>query len=67
MRYGPPAVSDAFCAARLASDSGLEYGTLPAGTDFETIIARGRAHIAAARSTLPSSVRPPHAAGLTLK
>ena len=24
-------------------DGGLEYGTLPAGTDFEAIIARGRA------------------------
>jgi putative acyl-CoA dehydrogenase len=42
VRYGDPAVADAFCAARLGRDAGLEYGTLPAGTDFEAIVARGR-------------------------
>jgi putative acyl-CoA dehydrogenase len=42
VRHAPPAVADAFCAARLDRDSGLEYGTLPAGTDFETIIERTR-------------------------
>ena len=42
VRHGDPAVADAFCAARLGRDAGLEYGTLPAGTDFEAIIARGR-------------------------
>ena len=42
VRHAPGAVADAFCAARLAGDGGLEYGTLPAGTDFEAIIARGR-------------------------
>jgi putative acyl-CoA dehydrogenase len=42
VRHGAPAVSDAFCASRLAGDAGLEYGTLPAGVDFEGIIARGR-------------------------
>src|SRR4051812_42629567 len=42
VRHAPPAVADAFCAARLAGDSGLAYGTLPAGTDFEAIVARGR-------------------------
>jgi putative acyl-CoA dehydrogenase len=42
VRHAPAAVADAFCAARLAGDGGLEYGTLPAGTDFEAIIARGR-------------------------
>jgi putative acyl-CoA dehydrogenase len=42
VRHAPPAVADAFCAARLAGDGGLEYGTLPAGTDFEAIIARSR-------------------------
>jgi putative acyl-CoA dehydrogenase len=41
VRYGDPAVADAFCAARLGGEAGLEYGTLPAGTDFEAIIARG--------------------------
>jgi putative acyl-CoA dehydrogenase len=40
VRHAPGAVADAFCAARLAGDGGLEYGTLPAGTDFEAIIAR---------------------------
>ena len=42
VRHGPPAVADAFCASRLGRDAGLEYGTLPAGTDFEAIIARER-------------------------
>jgi putative acyl-CoA dehydrogenase len=42
VRHAPAAVADAFCASRLGEDGGLEYGTLPAGTDFETIIARGR-------------------------
>ena len=42
VRHAPPAVADAFCAARLGGDSGLEYGTLPAGTDFDTIIERSR-------------------------
>jgi len=45
VRHAPGAVSDAFCAARLAGDGGLEYGTLPAGTDFETIIARSRPEV----------------------
>jgi putative acyl-CoA dehydrogenase len=40
VRHGAPAVADAFCAARLDHDAGLEYGTLPAETDFEAIIAR---------------------------
>jgi putative acyl-CoA dehydrogenase len=42
VRNAPPAVADAFCASRLAGDGGLEYGTLPAGVDFEGIISRGR-------------------------
>ena len=41
-RHGDAAVADAFCASRLAGDGGLEYGTLPAGVDFEAIIARSR-------------------------
>jgi putative acyl-CoA dehydrogenase len=45
VRHAPAAVADAFCAARLAGDGGLEYGTLPADTDFEAIIARGRARM----------------------
>ena len=42
VRHAPPAVADAFCASRLGEEGGLEYGTLPAGSDFEAIIARGR-------------------------
>ncbi|MCW3069952.1 MAG: Acyl-CoA dehydrogenase [Solirubrobacterales bacterium] len=42
VRHAPPAVADAFCASRLAGDGGLEYGTLPAGVDFEGIIERNR-------------------------
>ncbi len=42
VRGAPPAVADAFCAARLGGDGGLEYGTLGAGSDFDAIIARGR-------------------------
>jgi putative acyl-CoA dehydrogenase len=45
VRGAPPAVADAFCAARLGGDGGLEYGTLPAGSDFETIIARSRPQV----------------------
>ncbi len=42
VRHGDPAVADAFCASRLGGDGGLEYGTLPAGTDFEAIVSRSR-------------------------
>jgi putative acyl-CoA dehydrogenase len=40
VRYAPAAVADAFCASRLGGDRGLEYGTLPAGTDFASIVER---------------------------
>jgi putative acyl-CoA dehydrogenase len=40
VRHSPAPVADAFCAARLGGDAGHEYGTLPAGTDFEAIVAR---------------------------
>jgi putative acyl-CoA dehydrogenase len=45
VRNGPAAVADAFCASRLAGDAGLEYGTLPAGVDFEGIIERNRPQV----------------------
>jgi putative acyl-CoA dehydrogenase len=45
VRNAPGAVADAFCASRLAGDGGLEYGTLPAGVDFDAIIARGRPRV----------------------
>ena len=40
VRHAPAAVADAFCAARLAGDAGLQYGTLPEGVDAQSIIAR---------------------------
>jgi putative acyl-CoA dehydrogenase len=40
VRYGDPAVADAFCASRLDGDWGQAFGTLPAGTDFRRIIER---------------------------
>jgi putative acyl-CoA dehydrogenase len=40
VRYGNPAVAEAFCASRLAGDHGDEYGTLPPHVDFETILNR---------------------------
>jgi len=40
VRYGDPAVADAFCASRLDRNSGRAFGTLPAGTDFQRIIQR---------------------------
>ena len=44
VRYGDPAVADAFCASRLEGNSGLAFGTLPAGTDFGRIIERHSPH-----------------------
>ncbi len=40
VRYGHPAVADAFCASRLAGDWGWALGTLPPGLDFEVIVER---------------------------
>ena len=40
VRHSPPAVADAFCAARLGGDRGRVYGTLPSGIDAEAIIDR---------------------------
>jgi putative acyl-CoA dehydrogenase len=40
VRYGHPAVADAFCASRFAGDWGVAFGTLPSGVDTEAIIAR---------------------------
>ena len=40
VRHAPGAVADAFCAARLAGDAGLHYGTLPPGVDAAAIVAR---------------------------
>jgi putative acyl-CoA dehydrogenase len=40
LRHSPPAVADAYVASRLDGDSGLAFGTLPAGVDFEAVIER---------------------------
>jgi putative acyl-CoA dehydrogenase len=42
LRFGDPAVADAFCASRLGGEGGVAFGTLPRGTDFERIIDRHR-------------------------
>jgi putative acyl-CoA dehydrogenase len=39
-RTAPSAVASAFCESRLGGDWGQVFGTLPAGTDFDAIIAR---------------------------
>src|SRR4051794_12826478 len=39
VRYAPPYVAEAFCAARLG-DGGRAFGTLPAGVDGAAIVAR---------------------------
>jgi putative acyl-CoA dehydrogenase len=46
VRYGHPAVADAFCASRLTGDEGLALGTLPPGLDIGTIIERSRPKVA---------------------
>ncbi len=40
LRFGHPAVSDAFVATRLGRDWGTVFGTLPTGTDTTAIIER---------------------------
>lgn len=42
VQHAPAAVARAFCASRLSSPRGLIFGTLPAGTDLDTIIDRSR-------------------------
>jgi putative acyl-CoA dehydrogenase len=41
LRFGDSAVADAFCNSRLGGEWGSAFGTLPAGTDFSRILARG--------------------------
>ncbi|MEW2354778.1 acyl-CoA dehydrogenase family protein [Spirillospora sp. NPDC029432] len=40
VRYGHPAVADAFCATRFGGDWGHAFGTLPPGLDLAPIIDR---------------------------
>jgi putative acyl-CoA dehydrogenase len=46
VRHSPSAVADAFCASRLAGDSGRAFGTLPPGADGRAIVARARPPVA---------------------
>ncbi len=39
VRFGAPAVADAFCASRLAGEWSGAYGTLPSGVDLKEILA----------------------------
>jgi putative acyl-CoA dehydrogenase len=40
VRHGDPAVADSFCASRLGGDHGGAFGTLPAESDFRSIVER---------------------------
>ncbi len=40
LRFAPAAVSEAFCASRLAGEWGQVFGTLAKSTDFEAILQR---------------------------
>jgi putative acyl-CoA dehydrogenase len=42
VQSAPQAVAGAFCASRLGGDWGHAFGTLGAGTDFDSIIVRAR-------------------------
>ncbi|MFI0235287.1 acyl-CoA dehydrogenase family protein [Streptomyces sp. NPDC016845] len=42
VRYAPPEVADAFCAARLGGDGGAAFGTLPHTPAHEEIVERAR-------------------------
>ena len=46
VRFGHPAVADAFLASRLTGDEGLALGTLPPGADVATIIERAHPKVA---------------------
>lgn len=40
LRFGHPAVADAFVASRVARDWGVAYGTLPPGVDTDAVLDR---------------------------
>ncbi|KOT41324.1 acyl-CoA dehydrogenase [Streptomyces caelestis] len=42
VRYAPPQVADAFCAARLGGDGGAAFGTLPRALDLASVVERAR-------------------------
>jgi len=45
VRFGDPAVADAFCRTRLDGDWGHAFGTLPAGVDVKRIMDRHTAGV----------------------
>ncbi len=42
VRHAPAPIADAFCASRLAGDTGHAFGTMPPGIDMRSIIDRAR-------------------------
>ncbi|GAA2381682.1 acyl-CoA dehydrogenase family protein [Streptomyces coeruleofuscus] len=42
VRFAPPQVADAFCAARLGGDGGAAFGTLPPSLDLAAVVERAR-------------------------
>ncbi|GHF47020.1 acyl-CoA dehydrogenase family protein [Streptomyces griseosporeus] len=42
VRFAPPEVADAFCAARLGGDGGAAFGTLPSTLDLAAVVERAR-------------------------
>lgn len=42
VRYAPPPVADAFCAARLGGDGGSAFGTLPPTPALASVVERAR-------------------------
>jgi putative acyl-CoA dehydrogenase len=46
VRFGKPAIADAFCASRLGGDWGRAFGTLPPGLELGAIIERAVTPIA---------------------
>ncbi|MEV6086159.1 acyl-CoA dehydrogenase family protein [Streptomyces parvulus] len=42
VRYAPPEVANAFCAARLGGDGGAAFGTLPPTLDLASVVRRAR-------------------------
>ncbi|MYV66092.1 DNA alkylation response protein [Streptomyces sp. SID2131] len=45
VRWAPPEVSDAFCAARLGGDGGAAFGTLPHTLDLRSVVERARVEV----------------------
>jgi len=45
VRYGDPAVAEAFCASRLDSNGGRSFGTLPPSSKLSGIVERHRPRI----------------------